>query len=325
MRRYISLLLFLVLLILPSEMKGQQIVASASVDSVAILIGDQTGLTLEVVQPQDAKVAFPVFSDTVCGGLEIVEMGKMDTVLSDESNVKVSQRYVVTAFEDSLYLVPALPFVSGQDTIWSDAVALKVIQPFEIDTASHMLADVKDIYKAPVYWWGIIRIVLLILLVVLLIVLGIWLYRRYSKKELQEEVVKEEEKRPPYDVAVEQLDKIKAEKIWQQPARLKEYHTELTDVVRTYIEGVFDVASRELPSSEILHLMQPLLKDKKEMVFVLKQILELSDLVKFAKASPSTEENELSLRNAYSFIEGTRPAEQVEEAKNSENELVKVD
>ena len=324
MRRYISLVLFLVLLLLPSEMKGQRIVASASVDSVAILIGDQTGLTLEVVQPHDAVVSFPVFSDTIWGGLEIVDMGKMDTLPSDESNVKVRRRYVVTAFEDSLYLVPALPFVSGSDTIWSDAVALKVIQPFEIDTASHMLADVKDIYKAPVYWWGIIRIVLLVLLVALLVVLGIWLYRRYAKKE-QHEVVKEEEKRPPYDVAVEQLDKIKAEKMWQQPARLKEYHTELTDVVRTYIEGVFDVASRELPSSEILYMMQPLLKDKKEMLAALKQMLELSDLVKFAKASPSTEENELSLRNAYSFIEGTRPAEQVEEVKTSENELVKVD
>lgn len=315
----------MVLLILPLEMKGQQIVASVSVDSVAILIGDQTGLTLEVVQPHDAVVSFPVFSDTICGGLEIVEMGKMDTLSSDESIVKVSQHYVVTAFEDSLYLVPALPFVSSQDTIWSDAVALKVIQPFEIDTTSHMLADVKDIYKAPIYWWGIIRIVLLILLVVLLIVLGIWLYRRYSKKELQEEVMQEEETRPPYDVAVERLDKIKAEKIWQQPARLKEYHTELTDVIRTYIEGVFDVASRELPSSEILHLMQPLLKDKKEMLSVLRQMLELSDLVKFAKASPSIEENELSLRNAYSFIEGTRPTEQVDETNTSENELVKVD
>ena len=67
----------------------------------------------------------------------------------------------------------------GYDTVRTDAMALNVVQPFELDTTL-AITDIKDIEKAPVYWWGIIRWILILLLCCGLISLGFWLWRKYD-------------------------------------------------------------------------------------------------------------------------------------------------
>lgn len=301
--------IFIALTLLAVLPVSAQVTVEARIDSTAILIGEQTALRLAAIQPADRTVQFPLFSDTITGGLEIVEYGKADTLPADGGNIKVQQTYVVTAFMDSLYYVPGMPFVSDGDTFYTAPLALKVIQPFEIDTASHQLADIKGIYKAPIYWWGIFRIVLLIVLLAGLAVLGWWLYVRYGKRGKDEAEVQQPSElvRPPYEVAVEQLDRIKAEKIWQRTNRQKEYHTQVTDVLRVYISGVFGISCMEMTSQDILEALQKVLKTQKEVYAVLRQTLELADRVKFAKWYPTPDENEQSLRNAYQFVETVRP------------------
>jgi len=118
---------------------------------------------------------------------------------------------------------------------------------------------------------------------------------------------------PPYEVAIAKLDKIKQQKLWQQN-RSKEYHTELTDVIREYIERTFDIPCMEMTSEEILEHLNHLKFETKPAYLALLQILRLADLVKFAKWNPATDEHELSLNNAYLFINQTK----IEEVKPSE-------
>ena len=277
---------------------------SVSLDSTILVIGDQSGMSMSINQPMDKYVAFPLFVDTLPGGLEVVGQAEVDTLKKDNYCI-VTHRYQVTAVEDSLYLLSPLPFVCEGETIWSDPVALKVIQPFEVDTASHMLADIKDIYRAPIYWWGIIRIVLFVLLLLALIGLGYYLYRRFAKREHKEDIIVEEEVRDPWEVALEGLERIKGEKIWQQAGRQKVYFTELTDVLRIYAEGTFGVNCMELPSSDILKELAPLLKENREAYGILKDVLNMADLVKFAKWTALPEECEGCLKKAYNFLEIT--------------------
>lgn len=279
---------------------------NVTIDSTLLVIGDQSGLSLSVNQAMDKQVTFPLYVDTMPGGLEIVGLPQIDSVKEGERCV-VTHHYCITAFEDSLYLLSALPFVCEGETIWSEPVALKVIQPFEVDTASHILADIKDIYRAPIYWWGIARTILLILLILALLAVAYWLYRRFAKRETTETAVEQVEVRDPWEVAMETLERIKQEKTWQQTGRQKVYFTELTDALRTYADGVFSVNCMELPSSEILKELTPLLKDNKEALLALKSILNIADLVKFAKWTAMPNECEDSLKHAYLFLELTHP------------------
>lgn len=188
---------------------------------------------------------------------------------------------------------------------------LNVVQPFEVDSADIAITDIKGIYKAPIWWWGILRWVLLALAVAGVGVAGYYLitYLRGRAGNDEIDTTPVEPLRPAEEVALEKLDIIREQKIWQT-GQVKEYHTQLTDVVREYIARRFDVSSTEQTSDDTLRAMRPLLKDNRELYEHLRKMLSLADLVKFAKWTATPDENEISLRNAYTFVKETTPVEE---------------
>ncbi len=279
------------------------IVVSASIDSTMLMIGDQTAMHLSVTQEANERVEMPVFGETLQDGIEIVDRSAVDTTTLPDGRLQLSQELTLTSFKDSLFAVAPIAVVSGGDTFRTEPMALNVIQPFEVDS-SLAITDIKDIEKAPIYWWGILRWILLALAVIGLFVgaySGVQWYRKHFLKE--EEVIEPELLRPADEVALEKLDEIKAQKIWKD-GKVKEYQTELTDVVREYIGRRFDVQSTEKTSDETLRAMKPLID--KELFAKLSKMLQLADLVKFAKWHTTPDENEQALSTAYEFVNETK-------------------
>jgi hypothetical protein len=267
-----------------------------------LMIGDQTAMHLSVTQEANERVEMPVFGETLQDGIEIVDRSAVDTTTLPDGRLQLSQELTLTSFKDSLFAVAPIAVVSGGDTFRTEPMALNVIQPFEVDS-SLAITDIKDIEKAPIYWWGILRWILLALAVIGLFVgayYGVQWYRKHFLKE--EEVIEPELLRPADEVALEKLDEIKAQKIWKD-GKVKEYQTELTDVVREYIGRRFDVQSTEKTSDETLRAMKPLID--KELFAKLSKMLQLADLVKFAKWHTTPDENEQALSTAYEFVKET--------------------
>ena len=282
------------------------LIVSATLDSTTLFIGDQTDLHLRAIGEVGEQVTMPVLDKELIPGVEIVDRTIVDTISLKDGRVQYDQYLTVTSFEDSLFYIAPLPFVSGDDTVWSDALTLNVVQPFEMDTTDMAITDIKGVYKAPVWWWGIFRWVLLAVLLAGVGVAGYYLITYLQRRKLEEagnEVVTEP-LRPADEVALEKLDAIKEKKIWQQ-GQVKEYYTQLTDVVREYIARRFEVSSVEQTSDETLRDIRPLLSERKDLYDQLRKMLTLADLVKFAKWSTTPDENELSLRNAYTFVKET--------------------
>lgn len=293
------------------------IIVSATIDSTMLFIGDQTQIHLQATCEPTEKVQMPVYGETLIPEVEIVERTVVDTTKLADGRYTLKQDLTVTSFKDSLFFISPIPFVSGEDTFWSDGLTLNVIQPFEIDTTL-AITDIKPIAKAPIWMWGIFR---WILLAILLIGLGIGSYYLYIFIGKRKGVIPEAPKepaRPAEEVALEKLDQIKEAKIWQQ-GQVKEYHTELTDVVREYIGSRFDIRSSEKTSDETLRAIKPVLLDAdgKTLYEKLRKMLSLADLVKFAKWTTTPDENENALRTAYEFVHETTPA--AAEEQNTEN------
>lgn len=282
------------------------LIVSATLDSTTLFIGDQTDLHLRAIGEVGEQVTMPVLDKELIPGVEIVDRTIVDTISLKDGRVQYDQYLTVTSFEDSLFYIAPLPFVSGDDTVWSDGLTLNVVQPFEMDTTDMAITDIKGVYKAPVWWWGIFRWVLLAVLLAGVGVAGYYLitYLQSRKREEEGKVVMSEPLRPADEVALEKLDAIKEKKIWQQ-GQVKEYYTQLTDVVREYIARRFEVSSVEQTSDETLRDIRPLLSERKDLYDQLRKMLTLADLVKFAKWSTTPDENELSLRNAYTFVRET--------------------
>lgn len=304
------------------------IVVSASIDSTMLMIGDQTAMHLSVTHEKGERVEMPVFGEVLQDGIEIVDRTGIDSTTLPDGRVQLKQDLKLTSFKDSLFAISPIAVASGEDTFWTEPMALNVIQPFEVDTTL-AITDIKDIEKAPIWWWGIIRWILLGLLLCGIGVGVYYLRRWYQKhKKPEEEFIEPELLRPADEVALEKLDEIKAQKIWKD-GKVKEYQTELTDVVREYIGRRFNVQSTEKTSDETLRELKPILLkgeglqvtgDGKDLYTKLAKMLQLADLVKFAKWHTTPDENESALTTAYDFVNETKIVNDANDA-NDENDV----
>lgn len=296
------------------------IIVTATLDSTTLFLGDQTDLHLQAIVDGNGKVELPVYGEILIPEVEIVDRTLVDSTQLTDGRVQIDQYLTLTSFKDSLFSIPGIPFVYNGDTLYSDPLSLNVIQPFEMDTTL-AITDIKDIYRAPVWWWGIIRWILLALILVGVGVGGYFAWKKwgYLLHGNHEEEIAPELRRPADEVALEKLDHIKEEKIWQS-GRLKEYQTELTDVVREYIARRFNVSSSEKTSDETLRELKPLLTEQKELFERLRKMLSLADLVKFAKWTTTPDENENSLKTAYDFVRETTVKEETTSESNDNND-----
>ncbi|PIF02595.1 MAG: hypothetical protein CR965_00500 [Paludibacter sp.] len=295
----------------------------ANIDSTELLIGSQTVLTFEWEQYPTQTVKAPIFSDTIVNFLEIVEKPTIDTTVVSDEVSKIDIKYVITSFEDTLIYIRPMPFVIDKDTIWSNPLSLKIIQPFRIDTENGDMADIKPIYNPPFDWKNFIKQTALVLLIIILLILLFILIKKYFIKRPKKEVVKiTSPTMSAYDEAMNNLQDLEERKLWQNQ-KTKEYHTELTNILRIYIERVFDIHCMEMTSDEIFNSLSILRREQKESFTALKEVLTLADLVKFAKWTPQMGENEKSMKMAYHFIEETYPKD--ENTKEDSKETLEKD
>ena len=297
-----------------------QTVVKATIDSTHILIGQQTKIRLEIAADKAQPLQIPLISDTLMAGVEVLEISKIDTTDIGNNRMQIKYDYLITAFDSALYLLPPFKVISGVDTVFSTELALKV-STVPVDTESGKFYDIKDIRKPPFVLMDYLPTVLLILAILGLIALAAYIiYRLINKKSLVP-FKKEEPYVPPHIRAILRLDAIKAEKLWQM-GRIKEYHSEITETLRKYIEERFDIGAMEMTSGEILSDIKK--HSDADIAFDnLKQILILADFVKFAKYKSLPDENELSMMNAYLFVNNTKKEEVMEEVKqdNETNEV----
>ena len=287
------------------------VVVSAQIDSTTLMIGDQTTLHLSATTSQNEQVLFPTIEKALGQEMAVVERTSIDTIQEKDGRTTYRQDLVLTSFKDTLLYIEPLPFVVNGDTIRSNSLSVNVIMPFDKASMDSTMAitDIKQVMKPKIWWWGIIRWVLLGLLIASLAVGAFFLYRWWDKRMTQKkEVINPELLRPCDEVALEKLDKIKQEKVWLAGEH-KRYFSELTFVIREYIGRRYEIRSTEKTSDETLSAIKPVLTaaDQKELYEKLRKMLQLADLVKFAKWQPTPDENETALLAAYQFVNETKP------------------
>ncbi len=318
------------LCLLSVSLSAQKATVRATVQPSDILIGEQAVVNLEVIVPKGRTVIFPAYADTLVTGIEVLQMFDVDTL---ETEVwTLSQKYLITSFDSTLYHIPFMPVIDGNDTIKSNDFGFKVTAPqlseetlayleklktAEVDSIDFEQLGIHDIkpVMAPDFVWTdyleYIYIPLLIFLVFALLVVAYFFITRKKKKGyyFTPKVVL-----PPHVIAVDALDKLKARKLTQQ-GHEKEFYTELTDIIRQYIEGRYGINAPEMLTEDIIRAVH-LASDTKSSTDSLKQMLTLADLVKFAKFQPLQNENDLSIVNAYLFVNQTKIEEAPELDKN---------
>lgn len=315
--RIFLLVVFLLSAFITPNLFAQQVNVSAKLDSMQMMIGQQQKLRFEASQPKDLLLQFPAFQDTIIKNVEIVKSLPADTVQNGD-RISISKDYIITSFDSGFYYFEPFEFQvdpqNGGGTLETDPLVLKVIT-FEVDT-TQAIFDIKEPMELNYEFNEILPWIIGGLLLVILLVGIIYLARRLMRKEPVLPRAKPKPIDPPHIIALRELNALKEEKLWQTD-RLKPFYTQLTDVLRKYIEGRYGVHAMEDTSDDIIKEMKAHLNEKDGAMRNLVQILQTADLVKFAKVKPLPNENDLCMMNALLFVEQTRPVEvtSIEETK----------
>lgn len=270
-----------ILFILSSFLSFSQV--TSSIDSTKIKIGEQITYKIQVEADSTDIVIFP--EGQTFSPLEMIESYKIDTT-KGESNYNFIKKYGLTQFDSGSYTIPRQKVIIGDKTYFTDSLKVKV-NTVEVDTTKQGLYDIKpmiEVEKSSSNFWRNLLYVLLALAVVsALIYWFVW-----RKKPLTEE-----EKialLPPYDKAKLALKKLD-ENQYLQREEIKEYYSELTFIIRRYLdEKVYDRAL-ESTTDELIQRLQ-LLRDgnqielSNEDIKNMETIFKRADLVKFAKSRP---------------------------------------
>ena len=272
----------LILLLINSKAWSQKI----SVDTNIIFVGQQA----EIVISNNIKNSefWPNFNDTLVNGLEIVQ-SDFDT-LSEE----IIQKIIITSWDSGSYYIPPVKFSA---TSKSNALIINVLSP-NIDANSE-LKDIKGPLDDNIGWSDIWPWLVL----VLIILLSIFTYKKYFNKKKKTIVVKKNIQTPAHIIALNSLKKLENKKLIDKKD-IKEYYSSISEIIRRYIENRFNFPALELTTYEILNIITAIIK--KEESISLKNILEISDLVKFAKKIPDQIENVKNLNLATDFVKKTK-------------------
>ena len=284
---------------------AQDIELNARLESSVILIGDQTTLTLEATVPLSYRIVWPEVADTLIRQIEVINKSGIDTVRQSEAsgNMILTQRMVITSFDSGYFAIPPFLFLFQKpgavdfEAMETEALLLEVDNP-DVDLAGD-IKDIKGPLKAPVTFAEIWPWLLAGLIVAGGVLFYIY-YRRRRKKSQPLVVFRRKPVQPAHIIALDELEKLRARKLWQS-GKVKQYHTELTDIVRNYITAKFGIHAIEMVTHDIIESVEGTAVTQQTRS-KLKEMLELADLVKFAKENPLPDEQERSMNQAIDFV-----------------------
>lgn len=288
--------------------------AEATLDTNVAEIGTHIQLKLKASTDLSSAVYFSKLNDSLIKQLEYIGLPTFDTVINQAGDQRtITETITLVIFEAGVYQFAPMPVLvqtgRGQkiDTLYTNALELTITSP-EVDTTL-AIQDIKPIMH--VTFWDVAKeffqknypyILLGILIAALLIFAIYYFYRKHQNKPI---FSAPKPKLPPYLIALEQLETLRQQKLWQNNL-IKEYYTSLTDILRFYLKEDMGVNATEMTSDEILSAIEDLsFTDHKQQFENIRTILRIADQVKFAKSIPLPDEHDLCFKYVKLFIEST--------------------
>lgn len=298
---------------------AQSVAVHAELDTNAMLIGDQIRLNLIVNQPEEKAVIETVDLSVLekREELEVLNVSPWDTTKA-ASELILQKSILLTSFDSGYYFIPSIPITYKefglQRTLQTEELALSVNTIAPLD--SLQLIPIKPIIEEPLKLEDFIPIIGTIAIIGFIVWLIWYFWVRRKKEELPPppEIVL-----PAHEIALNALTQLKGERLWQQ-GKVKAYQSELTHIVREYLENRYDVAALESTTDEILRQLRKVDFDK-DWQDKLREMLQMADLVKFAKAEPPADFHGRMMNYAERFVIETKksPLEEVKEEEEGSN------
>jgi len=277
----------------------------ANADLAVISLGDLVTVTVEVEHAPGGSVEWPALADTL-GSFEVVGSSEVPPVVVEGRQIS-ARLYALTTFELGELEIPPIEVTvadsgaSEPELLSTDPIAV-VVESVGIDESGD-IRTVKSPLEIPRNWLLLIPWVLLVCAVV---ALGYWLYRRYRSREQTpgKRIMPAIPARPPHELAYEALNRLEAKRLLERE-EIKQYFIEVSEIIRTYLEGRFPIDALEMTSYEVLQELKGVGLEP-EVLDLFPPFFSRADLVKFAKHRPEPDTSKEMIPMARLLVDETR-------------------
>jgi hypothetical protein len=295
--------IFYILLFISTISFAQKPMVKAEIDTTSIRIGEQFQLKISVDETQNV-----IIPKIQLKGLEVIDSTRIDTIKNS-----LIRRYILTGFDSGAFYIPQQQIFVKNQAFLTDSLLIN-IATIAIDTLKIKKFPIKSIKKEP-YTFDDFRIYIYLILAILAII-GFWIYWFVIRKRKETEDAPTYRTLPPFEEAILRLNELDEKLLWQNN-KIKEYYSELTEIVRGYIERELKVPALENTTDEVLAMIKDFknadsIETSKETIKKLKDLLQEADLVKFAKSKPLAIEIEDDRRDAEFIIGNLKPKQIIE-------------
>ena len=291
----------------------------ATLDSNVMLIGDKGVLHVGINHGDKDRVLAilpempldtPVFEVSKAGKFENGRLG-------------VYRDINFTVWDTGLYKIPSVVFTiqhanGDKENYSTPTLLLTVNNPKDVDKMLQ-IAPIKDIVAEDLAFEDVLPYFMILAAVTLLSVVGFLIYKRLKNKPdpmaIQRIII-----HPPHIVAAEKLRILKEKALWQR-GEVKEYYSELSYILREYLEKRFNIPALESTTDELVGIIRsPKMTALNEPFYFtdkIKNLLQTADLAKFAKVLPPENVHDNFWFDAAEVVEKTKP-EPIENVENQE-------
>ena len=250
---------------------------TSGVDTTNIRIGEEIKYTVEVVADSTDLVLFPEGQSFL--PLEMIESYKVDTTF-EQAKYRLIKKYGLTQFDSGSYTIPPQKIVINERVFSTDTIKIEVAD-VPVDTTKQKMYEIKPFIEVGSSPFNFLKLLYWLVPLLLIVGVGWYLFRRKKQREAREEQL------PPYEEALASLQKLDASNLLKS-RRSKDYYSQLTEIVKRYLDREIDDTAPESTTDELIERLQ-LHKDAghfefdSETIAKLNSILKRADLVKFAK------------------------------------------
>ncbi len=282
---------------------SQNISAQALTDTTAYQVGDYIRLNIQIRADKNLSVMGPAVSDTLAG-MELISQEPPQKEAKANQQV-ITYGYTFSKYDSSNVSIPPIAvFYAVKDdkaerSINTNGVHFTV-RPVKVNLKED-IKDVKEPLKIPLDWkW----VIFWITIGILILATTYYFYRRYRKSKADYIPEKIVIKIPPHVAALKSLRTLREKQLWQK-GMVKEYHSEITEIIRRYFEERFNLPALEMTSGEAVNELQKR-RGTEKIIEDTQYFLSNADLVKFAKYQPLASVNEEMMKQAEEIVRKTK-------------------
>ncbi len=289
----------------PAERPSEGFSVQASLSTNALTVGDPVTLTLTARHPAGSTVHFPNIGknkETVVQGRSSEERRIAAGILETEESIRL------TSFRVGDWIILTNPatctFSNGTAKTETFPEVLLHVHSTLSETNATQLSDIKDIVKpslriSPKLWIPALIISLIIILILIV-------SRRRNKPRT---ILQTPDPEPPHIIARRALDALRSKPWSPEP-----FFTELSRILRTYLEDRFRINAPESTTEELTRSMSHDARLEIKEQQTLRNFLTQADLVKFARADAEGDVMRSAFATVEEFVEQTKeePKEDVE-------------